>query len=406
MRRQVPSRVISVGDQLVSSATNILVVVAFARESDPELFGIFSLAYAAMIFLVGAARSMVGEVLLVRTDASDLASQNLTRAVLGTGVILGLTGLLVMLPGALLQPKSGVWLALALALPFLVLQELSRFLFIARGQPARALTLDLVWALFSVVTFGLSLVLTISAPGVLRGWIAGAVVSVGVLVAMTRVTPDLRGALAWLVEARRLSARFFLESTTLGATNLLVWYILVIPLGNSGIAALRGVQLLFSPLNTVFNSFRVAMIPELVRSIGTRRYRRRVWELGVGLSVVALVWGGAVLLMPDSVGIHLLGETWELGKGLRLQSFVQYLALAAYVGLLGVFRAHISLRASSSMRAVFAVSTLTLPALLASPFGTEGAAWGFAVAGTLAALWGGVAVLRRADQREVSALRE
>jgi hypothetical protein len=76
------------------------------------------------------------------------------------------------------------------------------------------------------------------------------------------------------------------------------------------------------------------------------------------------------------------------------------------MGLLGVFRASMSFRSSSAMRAVLAVATLIAPVVLAAPFGTEGAAWGFAVAGTLAALWGGVAVLRRVDQREVSALRE
>src|SRR4051794_26478199 len=167
MLSRLPTRVISVGDQLVSSATNILVVVAFARSSDPELFGIFSLAYAGITFLVGAARAVVGEVLLVRTDQSAVHARGAVGAVLGTGVVLGVLGLLLMLPGAVLQPQAGVWLALALSAPVLVTQDIARFLFIARGEPARALLLDVVWGICSVTVFGMSLVLAIGPSGVL-----------------------------------------------------------------------------------------------------------------------------------------------------------------------------------------------------------------------------------------------
>jgi O-antigen/teichoic acid export membrane protein len=313
----------------------------------------------------------------------------------GLALVVGMVGLAVLVGGAVLTPQaSGVWLALSLSMPAVLLQDVLRYVFICRKLSGFAFLLDAVWAVLSI---GAMLILAATGFGtvaIIAAWIGGALVAAVLGLVLTRAVPQPIAGIRWFVANRDLSIRFSAEYASLNASTALVWFGLAGPLGSVGVAALRGASLLFSPLNTAFNAVRIAMIPELVRLRGSQRYRRGLLETGAILGGLAVVWGLVVLFLPDSAGRLLLGATWDEAKGLRLPNFVQSLAMVGYTVLLSYFRSSSLHSLSSRMRAVLAALTLALPLAAAVLFGVQGSAWGFAVAVGVACLSGLVLVRR------------
>ncbi|MCW2804803.1 MAG: hypothetical protein JWN06_3020 [Propionibacteriaceae bacterium] len=388
------SRHVTVLDQIASSASNFLLVAVVAHVSAPASFGQFSLAYVVLIFFLGLQRALIGEVLLVRFSAVD-ADTVAFRPPVGLALVVGMVGLAVLVGGAVLTPQaSGVWLALSLSMPAVLLQDVLRYVFICRKLSGFAFLLDAVWAVLSI---GAMLILAATGFGtvaIIAAWIGGALVAAVLGLVLTRAVPQPIAGIRWFVANRDLSIRFSAEYASLNASTALVWFGLAGPLGSVGVAALRGASLLFSPLNTGFNAVRIAMIPELVRLRGSQRYRRGLLETGAILGGLAVVWGLVVLFLPDSAGRLLLGATWDEAKGLRLPNFVQSLAMVGYTVLLSYFRSSSLHSLSSRMRAVLAALTLALPLAAAVLFGVQGSAWGFAVAVGVACLSGLVLVRR------------
>jgi O-antigen/teichoic acid export membrane protein len=164
-------------------------------------------------------------------------------------------------------------------------------------------------------------------------------------------------------------------------------------LGAAGVGALRAAQLLFSPLNTAFSAIKMAVIPELVRSRGTRVFRNRLIETFVIVAALAGFWGAVVMFLPASVGALLLGDTWQSASELRLPYFLQYVAMVPYTVLLAYYRSVQANRLSTLMRAVLAGLTLVLPLALAYAGGTMAAAWAFTLAVAAATVVGAIATL-------------
>jgi O-antigen/teichoic acid export membrane protein len=217
-------------------------------------------------------------------------------------------------------------------------------------------------------------------------------------IAITRAFPRPVRGVAWFLTNRDLAVRFSAEYASLNASTALVWFALAGPLGAVGVAALRGASLLFSPLNTAFNSVRIAMIPELVRTRDTPRYRRGLMETGGILLALGVVWGVVVLLLPDSIGRIALGDTWDSAKELRLPNAVQALAMVGYTTLLAYYRSSSLHSHSSWMRGILAGMTLAVPFFAALAFGVQGGAWGFAAA-VAVALVAGVGITTAARRR-------
>lgn len=393
------SRFVSIADQGVNSVSNFALVALAAVASSAVEFGQFSIAYAFFLFFLGAGRALVGETLLVRESRQLTATPG---AVMGAALTVALPGGLLLGVIAVFIPAEfrAVWIALAVAAVIAPVQDALRFVALAEGRPMRALVLDAIW---TVPALAAMIPLAISGAGaawVVVAWVGAAALSVLVGAALARDVPRPGRGLTWLAGHRASAVRYLLEFSSLNASTLLVWIVLAPIIGAAGVGALRGAQLLLSPLNTVFTSLRIAMIPELIRVEGSPRYRRRLIELAGILLVAVLVWGGAILLIDGSIGRLLLGATWAGAEPLRGAFVAQYVALAGYTLLLTLFRVHALDRASSRMRGVLAVATLALPISLALPYGPIGAAWGFTVAVALAAVAGLVLLRRRAEPRE------
>ncbi len=391
MPRWAHSRYVTVFDQVVSSLSNFALVALVANAAPAEEFGRFSLGYVVLLFFLGFQRSLVGEVLLVRFSGAGPRALGVDDAAAGVSVVVGVVSAIAL---ALCSLFSGgeplIWTALALAAPIVFVQDIARYVLIARGRSGHALVSDTVW-LVAAIPAMVGLVVVGAAPWtIVTVWVIGGLLAAAVALAFSRVFPRPIAGLRWVAENRDIAVRFSGEYASLNLSNTVVWFLLVGPLGVAGVAALRGASLLFSPLNTAFNAVRIAVVPELVRARGTRRYAVRLRETSILLTAIGVVWCGVVLLLPPAAGALLLGETWSAASELRWPYAAQAMAMVVYSALLAHFRAAERHASSTAMRGILAAFTLALPLVLAALASTAGAAWGFAIAVMCAVIAGAV----------------
>lgn len=387
-------RLVTFADQGVSSVSNFVVVAVAANVASAPEFGQFSLAYAGLLLFLGGQRALVGETLLVRYSQIGKLTPDVAAASLGATALVAVPTILFLLAGAVLSGpgNSLLWLVMAAVSPFVLLQDSIRYLFICQGRPALALLIDGLWAVGSIS----AMLLAARAGGglwvVVTWWGAGAAVALATGLLLARSVPAVPDGVRWLLLNKDYAFRYVAEFAGLNASTFAVLYFLVFPLGAAGVGALRAAQLLFSPLNTVFSAIKTAVIPELVRTRGTRAFRSRLLETFVLVLLLCLGWGAAVLLLPASAGEFVLGETWQNASELRWPYAVQYLAMVPYTVLLAYFRATQANRLSTLMRGILAALTLVLPLALALGGSAGASAWGFAGAVAVAAACGLVAV--------------
>ncbi|MCC3292040.1 hypothetical protein [Arthrobacter sp. zg-Y1110] len=396
-------------DQGVSSVSNFVAVAVAANVAGTGEFGQFSLAYAGLLLFLGAQRAFVGETLLVRYSRTGALNAQVIAASLGGSVLVAVPAALFLLGGAGLAEGQDalLWMIMALAAPFILLQDSLRYLFICQGLPARALAIDGLWAGLSIPAMLLAANAGWSLVPVLLWWIAGAVAALVVGLILARSVPAVIAGARWLWLNRDCAFRYLAEFAALNASSFAVLYLLVFPLGAAGVGALRAAQLLFSPLNTVFGAVKTAIIPELVRSRGTAAFRRRMLEASAVVCVLAVAWGAAVLLLPDAAGEFVLGDTWSNATELRWPYAVHYLAMVPYTIMLAYFRASEANRLSTLMRAVLAGLTLVLPLCFALTESVAATAWGFAGAVALASVCGLLSlVVRRRSRAEAATAQQ
>lgn len=396
------SRYVAIADQAVSSISNFLAVAITANVATAGEFGQFSLGYAGLLLFLGAQRALIGETLLVKYSVAGGLDAGVKAAVLGASVLVSAAAMPLLLAGAILTDESSrlLWLVIAASLPFVLVQDTLRYLFICEGRPSRALLIDGVWAALSIVSMAVVAFNAGAVWAVVLCWGGGAAAALFLGLVLLRALPSPLGGMRWLGANRNPGLRYLGEFSALNASTFVVLYFLALPLGAAGVGALRAAQLLFSPLNTAFSAIKMAVIPDLVRSRGTKAFRKRLVETFVVVAALAGLWGAVVMFLPASAGTLLLGETWQSAAELRLPYFLQYVAMVPYTVLLAYHRSVQANRLSTRMRATLAGLTLVLPLALAYPGGTSGAAWAFTFALAAATAVGAVAtVLSRSKAR-------
>jgi hypothetical protein len=120
-----------------------------------------------------------------------------------------------------------------------------------------------------------------------------------------------------------------------------------------------------------------------------RRSARRLGRFCLLLSSVqagvALIWGMALLLLPEALGVRLLGLSWQPASKLLLPVTITVAGngfwVAALTGLRALGAAPRSLRAQGYSSAIYLVGALGGAAVA----GAAGAAWGSAAATLVAA---------------------
>jgi O-antigen/teichoic acid export membrane protein len=380
----------ALGDQVLSSATNFLLGLLVARAVSPRDLGAFSLAYATFILSLGAVRAIAGELLVVRHSAVSVEEwRHGVKRAAGTALMAGvIVGLGCVIAGAIAGGALGILLSiLGICLPGLLVQDVARFGFFARGMGSAALLNDLIWAVAMFGAFALLWGAALSSVAWFTlAWAGAGLLAATVGLFQLRILPSgPLSAIKWLRHHRDLAPRFVAEfGLNVGVSSLTLFAIgSVAGLGQLG--RLRAGQIALGPLIILFSGAGLVATPE-----GVRLLRESPRRLAVGCRWISLVlasgvltWGAVVLSIPRGVGELVLRANWAGARSLLAPLLIgltgSALAFGAWAGLRSLAAARRSLRA----RCIDAVSSLFFGVVGAYMAGATGAAWGFAVAGWL-----------------------
>ncbi len=371
-------------DQALSSLTNAGVAIVVALSVNRDDFGAFSLALVTFGFAVGLARALVGEPFMVRYSAVDDERRRraMTRAAgtaLSFGVLAGVACLVVsVLTGG---HTSEAYLALAVCMPGLCVQDTWRHMFFAAGRPAAATVNDLVWtvlqfaALAALLAAGVRSIFLITLT-----WGASACVAALVGVAQTRIVPRPAAAGKWMRQNWDLNSQLAMGFVLNAGSVQIGTYAVGGIVGVVGVGALRAAQVVLGPLNLIFSGFNAFALPMLARRVaaGQRLVRFAVPGSAV-LTVVATGWVGLLLVLPDAVGTRILGDSWQGAQQVMLPSGLVMICGAL---VLGASNSLIALSRSDLMlwlTLVQAPLMLVLGLIGAWQWGYVGAAYGFAI---------------------------
>jgi hypothetical protein len=399
-----------VADQILSSVTVIGLSFVVARNAGTGPFGVFGLALLAAGFALGLARAMISDVFVIQfSDVLPRVRHQAARDATGAAVGLGLgAGALCCLAAVLLPGRElGMAVfAIGLALPALLVQDCFRFVFIAAGRPVLAVALGLTCAAvqFSVVGLIASAGHDSMVP-ITVGWGVSALAVAALGCLMARLTPSLRNAPLWFALNRHLTVRASIEYVlNLGALYLSYCLIGGV-VGLAAIGSLWAAQMFLVPAYVL-----ITATVSLVRPGFDRRAERGevlvrpALLTGAGLATLTALWGVAVSVVPDAVGMHLTGPTWEGARTVLEPAVIGVVvaALAAGPGLAlrSLGRGDI-LRQVALMQALL---LLGLGMLGADLHGVRGAAIGLVAAHVIGALAVWVLFLVHSGRRGVVVL--
>nr|WP_225842784.1 hypothetical protein [Streptomyces sp. PHES57] len=367
-------------DQAASSMTNFAVGIYVARSLGLAAFGAFSLAWVTYGVVLNVSRGLATDPLMVRFSGVPAASWRtaVTRSsgtALGVGAALG-AGCLAVGPavGGRVGPA---FVCLGVVLPALLVQDAWRFAFFAAGTGRKAFVNDLVCGVALVPAMLVAARVGTVAAFVLA-WGASAAVAAVYGCFQSGIRPRPGGARAWLREHRDLGSRYLVENVSNSGASQLRAYGLGAIVGVSAVGVIRGAELLLGPFLALLMGLSLVTVAEAARVLRRAPHRlgRFCVLLGGGQAAAALLWGGALLLMPDRLGELVLGGVWHSASALVVPV------------TLGVAGAGLGSGAAAGLRALGAARRSLRSQLFASACYVGGGLGGAAVAGTAGSAWG------------------
>lgn len=321
-------------DQVLSSLSNIAALIWVAHAFDPVDFGRFSLIVMVYTVAQVAVRSLISTTVVVHPEEADerprtiLASATVTG--LAAGVLTGLAGL------ALLAADSALaWpvLALAVPMPLLVVQDVGRYLSIARRQPGRSVVIDGLWLVLMVAGFGAAVLADVDSlvwPVLVWSWAGG--VS-GLWVFVQYGLPG-RDGVAWVREHWSFSWRSLVSGVASSGITLLFASLMTLFSSALAVAAYRAATLLAAPSTAVQLAVSTAAATDIARDRedagAWRGHVRRAIMICLAVGVVNLL---VLVFLPDPIGHAVLGEAWDLVEPLMLAISCKVLLMAGQSGL-------------------------------------------------------------------------
>jgi O-antigen/teichoic acid export membrane protein len=373
------SAILGIVDQGLSSISNFFIVIAAARLLTAQDFGAFSVAFITYSIIVGGYQAFIGQELVLATGSRHyLAARAVAacRSALLLSIPLSV-GLVVW--GLLVAELRGPLIVLGIFLGPLAVHETARFAAALFDSTQLAVLIDAVWVLLVAVFVAFAAVGSFGRPNatmVALLWAGAGTLS---LLPIALFLPLVR-RLDRHVEIRRifernyLGHRFFGEFFAVRATSQGLSIVLGGLAGLTATGALRGVSTLFGPLTVLLNAVVAFTIP-ILRRFEPRTRDRWILALAAGLSFVSALLMVVLLLLPDSVGRLLLGDTWAGAQSLIVPIGVQSIALSVSTVCVIALRM-IDPKATLWIRLAGAVVVIVL--FFA----------GFAVGGILGAVWG------------------
>lgn len=390
-------------DQILSGASNLLVVIFIAHLLPPVDFGRFTLLFLGYTVASVIGRSLIGLTAMVHPEDAD----DRPGAILGSSVLYALgCGVVFVAAGAGLQfaaPSLGeslMWLGLFI--PLMLIQDVGRFIGIARRQPGRAIWLDGQWMVLEVALFAMLFVRD-DATLVLCSivWGASGAVS-GLWVFVQYAVPRLSDLnFSWLRSRWDFSWRSMVTSVTTQASALIGFSAVALVSSGIVVGAVRAANLLTRPAATVINGVARSGVADMARERPDTRALAPHMRRTLLVSMAAAIGNLVVLVsLPDVVGRAILGQTWPVAEPLLLAAGLQVVCIAARNGTRAALMARRDIRVIMIFDIAGSVLLITLSFAGALIAEAQGVMWATVIGqAILTVVWWFVfrSRLRRAD---------
>lgn len=304
----------STGDQVLSSVSNAVILLAMAAASSAEAFGAAVLVMSIIIAALSCVRGFLGSpILLMSGKPRDQINREVQYALwtaLLIGIVVGAAAFLVS--WVLQEPLVG--LAYAFAVPMLLTQDILRFAAIADGTPEEAFFSDLIWAIaslgvYATVTVNRNL---LTIPDMVAIWGVAAGMALLYLVVRLRARMRVRGALDWVRATLSDRIRYGIEHGFDQVGAIVVVTVATAFIGTIAAAALRGAGVLLGPLAVVITALPLVFIPEARRAGHSESQMWSSLRYAAWISsCLALTVGFLGPLVPEWIGHLLLGDSWQ-----------------------------------------------------------------------------------------------
>jgi hypothetical protein len=310
-------------DQGLSSATNLLVSLFSAHLLDITSFGVVGVAMATYFVFVGLGRAVVGDPLLLShgDPTAGLRGGTVDQAVsaaFGVGVLFAAA---CAVGSYVLRGHGiGVLLVLGAGLPFLLLQDVARYIAFWRGRPWLAAANDLLWLVGSLGALVLLPRAQASAASVLACWVGSGAVAGLVFVVHLRWRPGVRAGWSWMRANRTLIGPLLGDYGLIALLQQGVVYVITGVAGLRATAAFRGALVALGPVNVLTTGVSVFLVQLARRSYDAAPATFPVVMLrrsaAMALAVMTLCL--AVYAMPTQLGELLLNDVWTTSRPLVL----------------------------------------------------------------------------------------
>lgn len=376
-------------DQAMSSASNGLIVMAVARVASVENFGTASLLFAAMATGLCVVRGAGGTPIMLAAGrgrgALHAEAGFATTAAIVFALLISAT---VLVSTAVADMPTLGWV-FAIAIPLVLGFDVLRYAVISESQPQLALLWDTIWAFGSATVFAITVVNqdVLTENAVLSIWTALAGICLIGLASGSRIRPRLVGIGEWWRAGFTSRIRFGTEAGLEQVTVIVVLSVASIAASTAAAAALRGASVLVSPIAILISALPLVVIPESVRdgaSVNT------VWSklirIGIGLSIVVFTVGGALCLLPEHIGVFILGDSWPLARDVLPIILVEYIAVVWMSAAMSFVRFQGKSAQLLTARISYATGTIALCTALAfSTRSAQGVATGLAIVAAVTA---------------------
>jgi O-antigen/teichoic acid export membrane protein len=378
-------------DQVLSSGTQLLLIVLVARQTDPATFGAVSVALIAHGFLLGVVRAAIGEVVLLRCRADRSATRHeaccgLFLALLaGVAAGLGLVGAAVAIGGEV----GHFLLLMAAAAPLVYGHDLLRYVAYGAGRVEQAVLVDAVWLGVQVAVSAVLLAIGEATPiRLVLAWVLGAGLGLIALAVRQRLRPRPVAVGRWWAEERGRASGFLADFLVSSGMWQGAFLLLGALMSLEEFGALRVAIVSVSPLANLLAGVRTLTLAHLA---GLRARPalacRRAAQLGLGLAAAAALYGAGLVLLPDRWGSELFGETWSEAAALvGIVAIAEVIRLPTFaaVDLIKVLGTPVDLVRTRLTGGIGVVIGLLLGGIVAGPRGAAvgtavGYAWNVAI---------------------------
>ena len=383
----------NVGDQIISSLTNLSLSLVVARSVPAESFGAFSVAFIVFQFGILGTRALVGQALSMRFSGhDDKTFRPAVAGATGATLLIGLIAGAVCVLGGIASPGllGHVLIVMGIGLPGLLLQDTWRMVFFAQLRPARAAANDFLWMVLQIAFVAAALVVDRKSVVIFVAiWSGTAAIAALFGLFQFSLVPSLRKSWRYLRDQWDITRFLLAEQVAVQGAYQGVLLLIGVIGTLSEVGALRGAMVLLGPVGILAVSITAFGIPELSRR---KDLKRDAPKIAAGVSLVMMIasvgWISIFLALPDAAGRALLGASWPHARAVLIPTLVYQLGLCAGDGPSLVLYALGRAKESFRMHVVFSI-LLVVGALIGLKLGgAAGAALGMGIdACVLAPVW-------------------